>query len=85
MEERNEHNIGINTLSLFFNKFPCYVSCFSLLVPCYDFSLKAIHSSVYAGYMRSSPLTSPKLPVNFPVIGNFAAETGSQQTASSAI
>ena len=33
--------------------FPCYPPVISLLVPCYDFSLKAVYSSVYKAVYSS--------------------------------
>jgi hypothetical protein len=52
----------------------------SLLIPCSDFRLEAIYSSLY----QRMDAGGAKFPVFFPVNGNFDPETGSQVTASSA-
>jgi hypothetical protein len=38
----------------------------SLLVPCYDFSLKATYPTVLRGNPHSSPLDQAKIPCKFP-------------------
>jgi hypothetical protein len=65
----------------FFNKFPVTTPVISLLIPCSDFRLEAIYSSVYE---EINAIKLGQFPVFFPVNGNFPPETGSRQTASSA-
>jgi hypothetical protein len=65
--------------------FPVMAPIISLLIPCYDFRMEAIYSSPYQRIDAIEPLGGAKFPVFFPVNGNFGAETGSQQTASTAM
>lgn len=51
--------------------FPVNPPVISLLIPCYDFSLKTIYSRVCAWIRMARATQRPKFPVFFPVNGNF--------------